>query len=370
MKRIFSLTLLILAFVCVAFASGMVNVQYLSEVFSLIGNTAIDPCGFDGRDFAPLLLGAGAITLADVPVDDDLTAVAISYKNGKFIADEALPYVPVTKQTFKYRKARKGEAFRMQETRVGRTSAPTRVTTGWDEVPAICEDDALDHPIPKADIDNVKPEDQGRIMRNATESILSYILMGREKRVADIVFGAANYSVGNKATLTGTDQFSHAESKPIKTILAALAIPLLRPNVLVFGNENWSIFRQHADIVKATNRNSGDAGVAARQAVAELFEVDKILVGMGRYTAAKKGLAPTLTNLWGDFLAMLYIPETINEFSSDTFGFTGRWGSRISGQMPDQNIGMRGGIIVRAGESTKEIICEQDYGYLFSDTIA
>lgn len=370
-KRIFYAALFVIASFSLVIASGMVDLSYITDIFNHISTVQIpiDLHSMGGSN-PMLFFGAGAVVLSDVPVDDDLTAVAISYKNGRFIADEVLPYVQVSKQTFKYRKARKEDAFRMPETKVGRSSAPNRITEGWDEQSAICEDDGLDFPIPRTDIDNAKPEDQARITRNATESIMSHVLLGREYRVASLVFNANSYPTGNKATLTGTDQFSHADSTPIATILTALGIPLIRPNIMVFGQANWNVFRQHADIVKATNRNSGDAGAAARQAVAELFEVDKVLVGLGRYSSAKKGLTPVITDLWGDFLALLYIPEVLNEFSSDTFGFTGRWGGRISGQLADQNIGLRGGVIIRAGESTKEVVLESYYGYLFSDTIA
>jgi hypothetical protein len=372
-KSIFSLIYLsimfVLAAVGVSFSCGIVDVDHLSKILSFLfaQSVNIDATSFD---VTTMFIGFGAVLLADVPVDDDLTAVAISYKNGKFIADEVLPYVQVSKQTFKYRKGDKAESYRIKDTKVGRTSAPNRVTTGWTEVAGITEDDGEDFPITKADMDNVKAEDQGRLMRNATETILADILLGRENRVATLVFGAGNYAAANKATLAGTDQFSHASSVPIKKILDAMDVPLLRPNVMVFGSATWSTFRQHASIVKATNRNSGDAGAAARQAVAELFEVDKVLVGMGRYSSAKKGLTPALVGLWGDFLALLYIPQNINELSADTFGFTARWGTRLSGQIPDPNIGLRGGVIIRAGESTKEVIAEADYGYLFSDCIA
>ncbi|MGV8796604.1 hypothetical protein ACV373_31930, partial [Pseudomonas aeruginosa] len=57
---------------------------------------------------------------APFPIDPELTAIAIAYRNGRMIADEVLPRVPVGKQEFKFWKYDLAQGFTVPETLVGR----------------------------------------------------------------------------------------------------------------------------------------------------------------------------------------------------------------------------------------------------------
>lgn len=352
------------------------SLVYLFAVLALGCAFAFDAFGFQAFVCAALSLDAhtgGMVftmaTLAPFPVDTELTAIAVAYKNDKFIADEVLPRVPVGKQSFKHRLYSLASGLTIPETRVGRISAPNRVEFGFTESSSSTEDNGLDDGIPRSDIDNAPANysPQG----HATEMLTNLIMLDREKRVADMVFGAANYGSSNKATLSGTSQWSdHTDSDPITAILTALDSCVMRPNIAVLGNAVWTKVRTHPKVVKATNRNSGDAGVAARAAVAEMLELDEILVGQGWYNSAKPGQTPTAVRLWGKFAAFLYRDRLADTRGGTTFGYTAQWGDRVSGQWEDKDIGLHGGVRVRVGESVKELITANDLGYLFSAAVA
>jgi len=53
-----------------------------------------------------------------------------------------------------------------------------------------------------------------------------------------------------------------------------------------------------------------------------------------------------------------------------TFGFTAQFGTRVAGSTPDKNIGLRGGQLVRVGESVKEIITSDQLGYYVQNAVA
>ena len=53
-----------------------------------------------------------------------MTAVAVRYRNTRFIADQVSPRLPVGTQTFKYWQHAMAEDFTIPDTRVGRRSAP------------------------------------------------------------------------------------------------------------------------------------------------------------------------------------------------------------------------------------------------------
>ena len=303
------------------------------------------------------------------PITPELTAIAIAYRNPALIADSVLPYVPVGKKEFKYLSYEKSDKFTLPDTYVGRKSSPNQVEFGATEITQSVVDYGLDDVVPQDDIDNAPPNYNP--LGYATETIMDLVLLDREKRVADLVFNASNYSAAaNKATLAGSDQWSHASSHPIKKILDALDNCIMRPNVMVIGNAAWGALRTHADIVKAVNKTGGDTGIASRLQIAELFELEEILVGQGWRNTSKKGQTASYSRIWTDSCALIYRNRMANTQGGITFGLTARFGSRVAGSMLEPNIGLRGSTKVRAGESVKELILANDLGYLFSDCIA
>lgn len=306
---------------------------------------------------------------APFPIDPHLTAIAVAYKNSAMIADEVLPPVPVGKQDFKYNKHNLADGFTLPDTKVGRKSQPNQVEFSLTEATDSTADYALDDVIPQADIDNA-PANYDPV-EYATQQIMNLIALGREKRTADLVFNASNYASANKATLSGTSQFSDfTNSDPIAAVANALDSCVMRPNILVMGQAVWTVLRRHPKILKALNASGSDSGMAQREAVAELFEVEKILVGQSFLNTAKKGQATSMARVWGKHLAMLYRDKLANTQTGVTFGFTAQWGSAVAGKWEDKNVGMRGGIVVRAGESKKELITANDLGYLFTNAVA
>lgn len=313
---------------------------------------------------------AMAAIVAPFPVDSELTSIVVAYKNEKLIADQVAPRVPVGLQNFKYKKYSLADSFTILDTRVGRTGAVNQVNFGYTEADSSCEDHALDGLVPLVDIENA-PAGYDPVAHQA-RSVMDLVLLDREKRVSDLIFNAANYADANNVTLEGNSQWSDfVNSDPVKAILDALDLMVMRANKMVIGQAVWTVLRQHPKVMKATNKNSGDSGAAAREAVAELLELDEIIVGSGWHNSAKPGQAVTKTRLWGKFCALIY-QDAMASISDDriTFAITAQFGSRVSGKIPDPKMGMRGGMLVRSGESVRELITANDLGYLFSDAVA
>ena len=320
------------------------------------------------------LMSQGGLSLAVVaafPTSPELIATAMAYRNKRLIADSVLPRLPVGKQEFKYYTWNLGEGFTIPNTAVGRTSKPNEVEFSATETPSATLDYALDDPIPQADLDNAPTGINPR--SRATEGLTDLILLDREVRTAGVVFNANTYGAANKVTLAGTSQFSDTTSDPIATIQAGLDALLVRPNVMVIGRPAWSVLARHPKIVAAVNRNAGQSGIAAAQAVADLFELEEILVGEAFLNTAKRGQAANLSRVWGKHIALIYRDTLAAPNASQsrmTFGFTAQWGDRVAGSNPDPNIGMRGGERVRVGESVKEEICAAALGYFIQNAVA
>lgn len=302
------------------------------------------------------------------PVNPELVAIAVAYKNPMGIADRVLPRVPVGLQEFKYNSWPLAESFAIPDDSVGRKSMPNQVDLSATESLSKTEDHALDDYIPQADIDNASGRYDPKA--RAVVQIEDYIQINREKRVADLVFTAANYPAANKVTLSGTSQWSDAASTPIANIMTGIDACLMRPNVMVIGRAAYTKLAQHADILKAVNRSSGDKGVAARQAIADMFELEEVLVGEGQMNTAKKGQAAVISRIWGKHALLFYRNLVADTQGGLTFGFTAEFGGKVAWDAFDAKVGMKGSWQVRNGESVKELIVANQAAYFIENAVA
>jgi hypothetical protein len=306
---------------------------------------------------------------APFPIQPALTAIAVRYRNGAMIADAVLPRVPVAYQEFKYFNWTMAEGFTLPDTKVGRKSKPNEVDFSASEVAGMTKDYGLDDPIPQADIDNAPGnlDVRGR----AVESLSDLILLDREVRAAALVFNTNSYASTNRTTLSGSSQWSHADSNPIDAILTANDGLIMRGNVLVLGQAVWTKVRQNPKVVQAVFGTNQGAGTVTREQFAQLLEIDEVLVGQGWVNTAKRGQTPTLARVWGKNAALIHRDGLADTRGNRmTFGFTAQWGERVAGSIPDPHIGMRGGERVRVGESVAEVITANDLGYYWAAAVA
>lgn len=308
------------------------------------------------------------MALSAYPIDPALTAIAIAYKNAAYIADIVLPRIPVGKQKFSFLQYAADTFFNVPETLVGRRSRPNQATLDATELTDATEDHALDGGVPRADIDNA--DERYDPLGDEVAFLMELTLLRREMRAAGILFNPATYDPGLILTLSGTSQFSDKTSSPIAVISDALDLPLMRPNQLTFGQGGWTKFRRHPEIVEAVLGTGAKAGTVSRQAVAELFEVDEVVVGQARGNSAKRGQAPNLSRLWGGHIAATYKNPVPQAKGAVTFGGTFQWGGPEASQWEDKNMGMRGGVACRVGESVKERVIANQAGLLIQNAFA
>lgn len=303
------------------------------------------------------------------PVDARLTAIALAYRNPDvaLIADQVLPLTPVSSE-FKWLKYDLAQGFTVPDLKVGRKSYPAEVEFNATEMQDKVVDYALDDFIPNEDLE---ADNQGVDPRGtATGFLTNLVMLGREIRVAGLVFNTASYAGGNQVTLSGTSQWSdQTNSDPVSAIGDALDVPIYRPNVAVFGQAAWTKTRRHPKLVQAIKGTAQGAGMVTRQEFAEFFELSEVHVGAGFVNTAKKGQTVSTARVWGKHAAFIYRDRAAGPQAGVTFGFTAEWGGRQSGSIPDQKRGFNGGETVRVGHRCKELVVAPDLGYYFQNAV-
>lgn len=302
------------------------------------------------------------------PSDPALVAIAIAYRNTGLIGREIFPIVPVPSPQFKYTRFPKGQDITLPSTAVGPKGEPNEIETSGEEVPGTTKAYGLQERIAQRTVDAAN--DQFNPQGRAVERITNLVYLDAEVRIAKVATDLNNFASGHRDTLSGSTQFSHADSDPIGYIEEKLNVPFFRPNHMVIGQQAWSVLRQHPDIIKSVNRNSGDKGLASRREVADLFELDDIFVGRAHVNTSKKKGEVTTARAWGKDMLLFYRDLNADTQNGVTFGFAPRYGGWVAKSIPGPMIGLHGGVVVIAGEEVDEVITAPDLGFLCKNIIA
>ena len=221
---------------------------------------------------------------APIPVQQHHLAAVQAYRNSAYIAREIFPAFQVAFDNFDFPRWNQKNLFTLPATEISRRGEANETEFSGDRVAARIRDDGLRSVVPRKDIDNA-PEGLDPL-GYAGEALADLLELGRERRVAEIVFGAANYPAANKTTLSGTDQWSDPASDPVGAILAASESMLVRPNTLVVGPQVLFALKNHPDIRERLKYVSGGSVTAAM--LAGLFEVERVVVGEAMINAANE----------------------------------------------------------------------------------
>ncbi len=325
------------------------------------------------------LASADGIALASGPFDTQTkyTQIAMSVPVEGLIADMVSPRVRAPYK-FTYTKLTEADELSLPESRASRAGKLNEVEFGSTDETDSTKDYGLICPVPDRDVREARsqglPYDP---LSNSSASLGEIMKLLREKRVADIVFDKDNYPTGYKETLTNKDKWSDAGSDPIGKISDALEKSLVRPNTIVFGQQSWTKFRQHGDILAATQKTgagaSGEAGLASRMAVAGLFEVDQVLVGRQQYQTANRGQSESYSYIWGKHCALLHINRALASMQTaiPSWTFTAEAMPMSVGTYMEFGRGVGAGShIVKISESCKELVAWSKAGYFFENAVA
>lgn len=318
------------------------------------------------------------MTATAYPNNPQLTALYVGYRQAEHIADIVAPRSPVLTKAFDYTKYGVGDEFTAPDTLVGRTSAPNQVEFGGTKLQAAVADYGLDAPVTQDEIDQFDKAKAAGLavglspLVRATMLVKKSVDNRREKRVADIVFNANNYGVNNKQTLSGTGQWSDfANSDPLAYLLRKFDTLLMRPNLGVIGREVATELQLHPKVISTIYGAASTQGMASLDDIARKLGLRKLVVGDARVNVAKPGQAASMARCWGKHASFVYQEEEATiDGGGMAFCLTAQYGTPVAWDTFDKTIGLRGGRMVRAGESVVELVTANDLGFLVTNAVA
>lgn len=146
--------------------------------------------------------------------------------------------------------------------------------------------------------------------REATEIVTEKLLIRKEKDVADMVQTSANWT--NSGTPSG-GVWSGDTSDPINDVVGPSGIrETMRqligsyPNTMVLGATVWAALKRHPDILDRVKYTQ--LGVVTTDLVAQLFEIEKLIIGTAVIDSSLEGATSSFGDIWGNYAWFGLVP--------------------------------------------------------------
>jgi len=299
-----------------------------------------------------------------------MAGYAMAYKLPGLVADEIMPRIDNVdgRDSFKLLLRNPGDAFQIINDRVGRRSIPSEVEFTGKETTDSCDIHSLTGFVSKTDIINSDQSKYESLVNRESNSVLELINLQREIRVIEMVQNPDNYA--NVRILELGEKLTDPDAKPIEMISELMLECLMTPNQLRFGSKIWNMLRRHPNTIKEVYGVASTKGAASREDLASHLEIEKIIVGMTRANAAKKGQKANIISAWGDTISGAYVnAQATKTEGTVTWGFTAQNGPRLVSLILAEKTGGRGGMDVMVTEALKEVVAAKDCGFLMTGVI-
>lgn len=278
-------------------------------------------------------------TKSMIHVDKILTNISVAYMNqaNTFLADKIFPNVPVAKQSDKYFTFNK-DAFGRggAEKRTGATeSAGGGFQMSTDNY--YCDQWSFHKDIPSDDAANADFD----LFQSSSEFVTQNLLIRRESEFVNTYFAASVWGkditgVASSPSSNQVIQWSdYSNSNPITDIKTGIryvqkATVGLKPNTLILGAEVEDALIDHPDIIDKMKYTAIPSPNATRAMLAQMFGVDRVLVGESVGVTSVEGQTVTTGFQWGKKALLCYVAPRPSMYMPSA-GYTFSWNAYGNG---------------------------------------
>jgi hypothetical protein len=318
----------------------------------------------------------------DIHVDTPLTNISIAYMQSEdvFVASKVFPIIPVKKQGdlyFTYSRA----DFLRNEAQIRAYGAESK-GGGYNisNSPYFCNIYAFHkdvYPTERVNSDNPLQPDN-----DASEFVTGKLLLKREIDFQDRFFKTGVWGTeyeGAAAVASGKKVYwSSSTSTPIEDIgnsqLVVQSSTAKKPNTLLLGPYTYIGLRDNTEIRNLIRYTQG-AAVPTPSLLAQIFDVERVLVGSAVYNSAASGATEDTAFIMGKHALLCYTensPGLRKASAGYIFAWTGLEGASAFGnrmyRLPMDNLGV--GTQRIEGEMAYDIeLISADLGVFFKDIV-
>jgi len=227
-----------------------------------------------------------------------LSGIGVGYKNAQHVGTRIFPIYPAADLPARVPKFGK-EAFRLVDDKATASGGGTERNFEWTTIPVDADGHMQQTFVPAAS----KVEAGRRAMINATKFVADGISLMREKAIYDLCASASVFSASQTPSTKWDASLTVDILGDVQAWREAMSPSIgAMPNVLVLAPGVWNVVRKNTPILQAlgvtANANYGTAARVTQALVAELMELEEIIVPRVAYDTANKGQTPTLNYMW------------------------------------------------------------------------
>lgn len=305
--------------------------------------------------------------LRDGAVDKILSQFSIAYRNKEFISEMIMPGIKVKERSGKF--AKYGKDNLRIEDNIARAPGTQARTFDYSvsQGDYACAEHALEKIVPDEFMNNF--DDPYDPKRDATTFCVDKIWLNQENALATDMADTAIMT--SNTTLSGTDQWSdYVNSDPLSDIRTGRSTVKLAtgqiPNVAVFGWSTWLQFQNHPDVIDRIKYVGTTSLEAVKKAVADLLEVQTVLIGTAIKNTANQGQSDSLSAVWGKHFWLLVVAQRPSIMTL-SFGYTLK---DVDREVDTYRDNARKGDVVRVRDSFDQVLIDANLAYLIKNAVA
>jgi hypothetical protein len=301
--------------------------------------------------------------LEDLRINAYLSEVARGYSNNAFIAENLFPVIDSESEKidiFEFNK----EAFQVYNTeRAIRANSNIMSPKGFNKKSATLTEHDLAYPIDYREEEESK---KVKLQLHATNVVTEGLKLKHEKQCADLVQNTANYTSGNKITLSGTSKFTdYTNSDPIGVIedgKDAIAGKIAQdPNTMIIGHDSWKKLKRHPQIQGLISNNQNK--LVTLNFLKEIFEIQNIYIGKSVFVDENGNFV----KVWSDNIILAYTSPLSSRTEYDpAFAYTVRKKNSLAiDEYRKEGNKLK---FIRATDIYTPFLVGPEAGYLINDT--
>lgn len=294
-----------------------------------------------------------------------LTNVSVAYSNDSFIADQFFPVVEVEKETGVYFVVNKENLRSPADTKRGQFDRANRVNNNLTEAPyGPLIEHSLETPISERMMSQY--DDPFNPKSNATELVTEKLMIEKEKDLVTVIgaSGAPTSALtANQWTTAATDIIDQ-----IRTARNSVHQKTLKDaNTIIMAKDAYDAVFTNTGFQERIKYTARPTESEIRNAMADFFDVDKVLVGKAAENTAKEGQTDALDYIWKDQVIVAYVaPSASLETPTAGYHLTLK-GARYVDEWYEQEIKST---IVRANDQYEAKVIDANAMYVYTDVVA
>lgn len=260
----------------------------------------------------------------------DLGISVLEYAEGPtmgLIGTIVMPVFPVNKQSSSYPVVPKEALLKLPETARSPRSNYNRGDWEWERGIFSTVEHGWEEPVDDTERELLDLEAPGAADLVAALRGSNIIKKGQEKRIADTIFNASNFTAH-----AVTDEWDDvANATPIDDVktgkLSFRSACGMLPDALIIAYSTFENLKNCEQIVNRLKYTFPgiDLNRMTSAQLAAVFDVPQVLIGGAVYDSAKKGASASISDIWSNEYAALVKIAKRGQFAEPGVGFTFLW---------------------------------------------